>query len=38
MATWYRVEFATDGPDTGPFDVAVARAGVAVKLSYRRQP
>jgi Mg-chelatase subunit ChlD len=38
MASWYRVEFATTGPENAPVDVGITRAGVAVKLSYRRQP
>jgi Mg-chelatase subunit ChlD len=38
MTTRYEVEFQTDSTDMKPIDVAVARAGVRLQMSYRRAP
>ena len=37
MSTWYQVEFQTDAAGNGPVEVGVARAGIKIQLSYRRQ-
>ncbi|MEA2464360.1 MAG: hypothetical protein QOJ98_2107 [Acidobacteriota bacterium] len=36
MATWYTVEFQSDGPENGPLDVGVARSGVRLRISHLR--
>src|SRR6185312_8709519 len=36
MSTKYEVEFQTDSTDMTPINVAVARAGVRLQMSYRR--
>jgi hypothetical protein len=36
MSTTYAVDFLTEAKDLPPVDVGVARAGVAIQLSYRR--
>jgi hypothetical protein len=37
MSTWYQVEFQTDAVGNGPVEVGVARPGIKIQLSYRRQ-
>jgi len=36
MATWYTVEFQSDGPENGPLEVGVARSGIKLRISHRR--
>jgi methylmalonyl-CoA mutase cobalamin-binding subunit len=36
MSSWYTVEFQTDAAELKPIDVAVARNGVKLQMSYRR--
>lgn len=36
MARWYEVEFETNSDGSSPVEVGVARAGVGIRVSYRR--
>jgi von Willebrand factor type A domain len=36
MGRWYQVEFETNSDGSSPVDVGVARAGVGIRVSYRR--
>jgi von Willebrand factor type A domain len=36
MGRWYEVEFETNTDGSAPVEVGVARAGVAIRVSYRR--
>jgi hypothetical protein len=37
LANWYAVDFQTDGSDTAPVDVGVAREGVRLQISSTRR-